>query len=305
MLTEINPLEYLLSPNKRIYWIFLLSSLLIALAYLWINPRDRRINFSKKLWLHPSAMLDYGYFVFMAIFKVLVILPILFGAKEVTLWVNSALLDQYGFTRLEGFSYTQIMLMFTISLFLISDFTRYWLHRFLHAVPWLWEFHKVHHSAKVLNPLTFYRVHPVESLLFGLRYSLSIGLITGVFIFLFGALIDIYDILGVNILAFVFSIIGSNLRHSHIRLGFGEKFEKFLISPFQHQIHHSKHHVDTNFGGFLAIWDWIFGTLTLSKGVERLKLGIKTDEMKNFRNIRNLLFFPIFSIFNKLKCLFK
>ncbi|MDC9726771.1 MAG: sterol desaturase family protein [Candidatus Thioglobus sp.] len=298
---EINPLEYLLNPNKRIFWIFLLSSLLIALTYLWLNPREKRINFSKKLWLHPSAILDYGYFVFMAFFKVLVIFPILFGAKEVALWVNAALLGEYGYTRLEGFSYAQIMFIFTLSLFIVSDFTRYWLHRFLHTMPMLWEFHKVHHSAKVLNPLTFYRVHPVESLLFGLRYSLSIGLVSGVFIFFFGAMIDIYDILGVNILAFMFSLIGSNLRHSHIRLGFGEKFEKFLISPYQHQIHHSKHHTDTNFGGFLAIWDWIFGTLTLSKGVGRLKLGINSDDMKNFGNFQNLVFFPFFAIYQSFK----
>ena len=298
---EINPFDYLFNPNKRIYWLFLLSSLLIALIYLWLNPKQRRIVFSKKLWLHPSAMLDYGYFIFIAIFKFLVILPLLIGAKEVALWVNGFLLNQYGLTRLEGFSYFQIMVLFTLSLFILSDFTRYWLHRLLHAAPWLWEFHKVHHSAKVLNPLTFYRVHPLESLLFGLRYSFTVGLVSGVFIYLFGAMIGIYDILGVNALAFIFALVGSNLRHSHIHLGFGGKIERFLISPHQHQIHHSKHHFDTNFGGFLAIWDWAFGTLTLSKGVKHIKFGIKNTEMKNFLNFQNLLFSPFFAIYKRIK----
>lgn len=293
----INPLEYLIDPHRRIYWVFLFSSVVIAAIFLWLNPKKRRLNFSKKLWLHPSALLDYGYFIFISVFKVLVIFPVLIGAEEVALWVNDFLLTQYGFTRIEGFSYTQVMVFFTLSLFILSDFSRYWLHRFLHTVPWLWAFHKVHHSAKVLTPLTFYRVHPVESLLFGLRYSLIIGLVSGVFIYGFGAMIDVVDILGVNALAFVFSLVGSNLRHSHIGISFGVIIERFLISPKQHQIHHSKQHTNVNFGGFLAIWDWAFNSLMLSKSVNRLKFGIKQDEMKKFSRFHQLILSPFYLLF--------
>lgn len=295
---EINPFEYLTDPHKRIFWLFLLSALAMAMVHLWRHPKERRINLSRKLWLHPSAILDYQYFVLISIFKALVLLPILIGAKEVALWVNGVLIDHYGFTRIEGLGYTQVMLLFTVSLFVFSDFTRYWLHRFLHTVPWLWEFHKVHHSAKVLNPLTFYRVHPVESLLFGLRYSLSIGLVSGVFIYLFGALINIYDVLGVNILAFGFALVGSNLRHSHVGIGFG-RFERIFISPKQHQIHHSKHHANTNFGGYLAIWDVVFGTLCLSKGLGRLKFGLTGSQMTNFNGFLALLYQPFVSLFKR------
>ncbi len=293
----INPLEYLIDPHKRIYWVFLFSSVVIAAVFLWLNPKKRRLNLSKKLWLHPSALLDYGYFIFISIFKVLVIFPMLIGAKEVALWVNDFLLTQYGFVRIEGFSYTQVMVFFTLSLFVLSDFSRYWLHRFLHTVPWLWAFHKVHHSAKVLTPLTFYRVHPVESLLFGLRYSLIVGLVSGVFIYGFGAMIGIVDILGVNVLAFVFSFVGSNLRHSHIGISFGTIIERFLISPKQHQIHHSKQHINVNFGGFLAIWDWVFNSLVLSKSVNRIKFGIKQNEMKYFNRFHQLIFSPFYLLF--------
>ena len=31
-----------------------------------------------------------------------------------------------------------------------------------HKIPALWEFHKVHHSAEVMTPLTELRQHPVE-----------------------------------------------------------------------------------------------------------------------------------------------
>jgi sterol desaturase/sphingolipid hydroxylase (fatty acid hydroxylase superfamily) len=298
---EINPLEYLTSPHQRIYWLFLLSSLMIAFVFLTFHPKQKRVVLSKKLWLHPSSLLDYGYFIFSVLFKVTVILPILMSAKEVALFVNITLLDQYGFVRIDGFSYAQVMALFTFSLFVLSDFTRYWLHRLLHHVPWLWAFHQVHHSAKVLNPLTFYRVHPVESLLFGLRYSLSIGFVTGVFVFLFGSLVGIYDILGANLFAFMFSLLGSNLRHSHIKLGFGNAVERFLTSPLQHQIHHSKNHVNTNFGGFLSIWDYLFGTLTLSKNATNIKFGLEKSQMKNFQSLQGLLFFPFVAIYKQIK----
>ena len=36
----------------------------------------------------------------------------------------------------------------------------------MHRVPALWEFHKVHHSAEVLTPLTEWRQHPLELMLF-------------------------------------------------------------------------------------------------------------------------------------------
>lgn len=301
MLMVINPLEYFIDPHRRIYWVFLLSSVVIAAIFLWLNPSKRTVNLSRKLWLHPSALLDYGYFIFISIFKVLVIFPMLIGAKEVALWVNELLLTQYGFTKAEGFSYTQIMLLFTLSLFILSDFSRYWLHRLLHTVPWLWAFHKVHHSAKVLTPLTFYRVHPVESLLFGLRYSLVIGLVSGVFVYLFGAMINIVDILGVNALVFVFSLVGSNLRHSHIDISFGRIIEKFLISPKQHQIHHSIQHTNVNFGGSLAIWDLMFNSLMLSKGIKHIKFGIRYKEMENFRSFQNLLFSPFILIYKQIR----
>ncbi|MBW5291008.1 MAG: hypothetical protein Rsou_0221 [Candidatus Ruthia sp. Asou_11_S2] len=298
---EINPLEYLINPHKRIYWLFLLSSLVIAFIFLKHHPKQKRIILSKKLWLHSSSLLDYGYFIFSVFFKVMVILPILMSAKEVALFVNITLLDQYDFVRIDGFSYVQVMVLFTLSLFILSDFTRYWLHRLLHFTSWLWAFHKVHHSAKVLNPLTFYRVHPVESLLFGLRYFLSIGFVTGIFVFLFGSLVGVYDILGANLFAFMFSLLGSNLRHSHIKLGFGNAVERFLISPLQHQIHHSKNHVNTNFGGFLSIWDYLFGTLTLSKNITNIKFGLERAQMKNFQSLQGLLFSPFVAIYKQIK----
>lgn len=270
------------------------------MIYLHFNRRLVRVNFSSKLWLHPSSKLDYYYFILSYFIKVLMIIPIVISAKSVAFFINKNLYYEFGFNQIQGVSYESTLVLYTITLFVVSDFTRYWLHRFLHTVPFLWEFHKVHHSAKVLNPLTFYRVHPVENILFGFRYSLSIGFVTGIFIYFFGSKIGLVEVLGANIFLFFFSLLGSNLRHSHIPLAYFSWLEKWLISPKQHQIHHSKKHFDKNYGGYLAIWDRVFGTLTLSRDVKVLKFGLRREQMKNYESLTKILIYPFISIL-KLK----
>jgi len=285
-MSDLYFLEYFLSPNQRVYWVYILSSLLIATVYLTFNPKEKKINMSQKLWLHPSATLDYRYFAISFFIKIWLVMPILIGANEVAFWTQALLNDYFGFFVSPGLSYMEIMILFTISLFVASDFTRYWLHRFMHTIPLLWKFHKVHHSAKVLTPITFYRVHPVENILFGLRFSLTIGIVTGIFIFIFGGLLSIMDVLGVNIIIFIYNITGSNLRHSHIKLKYFKWIEKIFISPFQHQIHHSTKFYNYNFAGTLAIWDLWFGTLKYSSEIRHMKFGL--GENSQFKSVLDL-----------------
>ncbi|MDD2896152.1 MAG: sterol desaturase family protein [Aliarcobacter sp.] len=286
-------LEYLIDPNKRLFWAYLLSSVLITIIYFYISKKNSRVITSSKLWLHPSAKLDYYYFFLSYFINILLLVPFIISAKTIAFSVNKFLYSQFDYFENSFFSYEMIIFMYTVSIFIVSDFTRYWLHRFLHTIPFLWEFHKIHHSAKVLTPVTFYRVHPVENFLFGLRYSLSIGVVTGVFIYFFGAMIDIYMVLGVNVFLFIFSIFGSNLRHSHVPFSYGSFIEKWFISPKQHQIHHSRKHFDKNYGGYIAIWDRVFGTLCLSNSVKVMKFGLRKEQMKDYLSLKDLLFRPI------------
>ncbi|RXJ87245.1 sterol desaturase family protein [Arcobacter sp. CECT 8985] len=293
-------LEYLTNPNKRVFWGFLLSSFVIALICVYIKKdKTKKILFSSKLWWHPSARVDYIYFVFSYFIKIFMIYPIVVSAKTIALGVNSYMIEEFGFHRASLLPYETIMILYTVSLFLVSDFTRYWTHRFLHTIPFLWHFHKVHHSAKVLNPLTFYRIHPVENILFGFRYSLSIGIVTGVFIYFFGAMLSVFDVFGVNIFIFIFSLIGTNLRHSHVKFTYFTKLEKWLISPYMHQIHHSTKHFDRNYGGYLAIWDRLFNTLTLSKDVKTMKFGLRKEQMKDYDSVIKLIFTPFLTLFKR------
>ncbi|AXX90433.1 sterol desaturase [Arcobacter suis] len=294
-------LEYLTDPNKRLFWIYIISSILLAIVYFYINKKNTRVILSSKLWLHPSAKLDYYYFFLSYFINIFLLVPFIVSAKTIAYSINKLLFLQFDYFENTFFSYETVIFMYTLALFLVSDFTRYWLHRFLHTIPFLWEFHKVHHSAKVLTPITFYRVHPVENFLFGLRYSLSIGFVTGIFIYFFGAMIDIYTVVGVNVFLFVFSIFGANLRHTHVPFSYFAFIEKWLMSPKQHQIHHSRKHFDKNYGGFVSIWDRMFGSLQLSNEVPVLKFGLRKNQMGDYTSLKSLIFRPFINLLIKRK----
>ena len=300
-MNEFFALEYLTDPNKRLFWIYIISSIVLAIVYFYIGKKNTRVIMSSKLWLHPSAKLDYYYFFLSYFINIFLLVPFIVSAKTIAFSTNKFLFLHFDYFDNTIFTYSQIVFLYTITLFLVSDFTRYWLHRFLHTIPILWEFHKVHHSAKVLTPITFYRVHPVENFLFGLRYSLSIGFVTGIFIYFFGAMIDIYTVVGVNVFLFVFSIFGANLRHSHVPFSYFAFIEKWLMSPKQHQIHHSRKHFDKNYGGFVSIWDRMFGSLQLSNEVPILKFGLRKNQMGDYTSLKSLIFRPFINLLIKRK----
>ena len=300
-MNEFFALEYLTDPNKRLFWIYIISSIVLAIVYFYIGKKNTRVIMSSKLWLHPSAKLDYYYFFLSYFINIFLLVPFIVSAKTIAFSTNKFLFLHFDYFDNTIFTYSQIVLLYTITLFLVSDFTRYWLHRFLHTIPILWEFHKVHHSAKVLTPVTFYRVHPVENFLFGLRYSLSIGFVTGIFIYFFGAMIDIYTVVGVNVFLFAFSIFGANLRHSHVPFSYFAFIEKWLMSPKQHQIHHSRKHFDKNYGGFVSIWDRMFGSLQLSNEVPILKFGLRKNQMGDYTSLKSLIFRPFINLLIKRK----
>jgi len=206
-----------------------------------------------------------------------------------------------------GIAKIYIILSFTIFQFTIDDFSKYIVHRFMHKWPVLWALHKVHHSATVLTPMTVFRTHPLEGIIFSLRSAITQAIGISLFFYLFGNLVSLYTIVGVNVFVFVFNILGSNLRHSHIGIRYWKWLEYIFISPAQHQLHHSvafEHH-DKNFGAALAVWDWLFGSLHHSVEFETLHLGIKKDQKETTHNLRNLYFDPINEIkkhiFNKIK----
>lgn len=269
---------YFTSPVRKTYWLYLLSSVLLALLFLWrfqpkqsLNLKIKKYFLNSNHWLGVSPMLDFFLVILNGFIRVILIVPFFMSAYELSFLVTKWLILQFDSPPSYTGSKWPVMLAYTCSLWLLGDFSRFFLHYLAHRIPFLWEYHKVHHSAEVLNPFTLFRQHPLEMFLFHLRGSLVFGLVTGFFYYRFSGALALYEILGINAGRFIFLFLGANLRHSHIPLRYGKFFEHIFISPLQHQIHHSINKEDhhKNMGSHLAIWDWMFGTLKISDSNKR------------------------------------
>ena len=302
-----------IDPKKRVFLFYILISILIATAWFMINKKLSLKKtlikiFDKKIFFSKSAKSDYKIFLINQLIM-MIVSPFLITQLTIAtaLYFYFHTIDWLSAGMFIGIAKIYIILSFTIFQFTIDDFSKYIVHRFMHKWPVLWALHKVHHSATVLTPMTVFRTHPLEGIIFSLRSAMTQAIGISLFFYLFGNLVSLYTIVGVNVFVFVFNILGSNLRHSHIGIRYWKWLEYIFISPAQHQLHHSvafEHH-DKNFGAALAVWDWLFGSLHHSVEFETLHLGIKKDQKETTHNLRNLYFDPINEIkkhiFNKIK----
>ena len=300
--------DHFLGPENRIYYLYLLSSLLLAL-FVYTRRKKKKSFFSyvfdKRIWMSKSALNDYLIFIFNNLFKVLFIGPYLIIGLYIAFYIHEYLIIWFGFPK-KSLSIGQTIFFYTVALTLINDFLSFIVHLAFHKIPILWEFHKVHHSATTMNPMTQYRIHPIELVLNNIRGVIGFGFVTGIFDYYSNHELDTVVFVGANIFTFLFMFLGANLRHSHVKLKYPSFLEYIFISPYQHQIHHSinKHHHDKNMGSKLAIWDFIFGTLILSKETSKVRFGVEGNQ-KDYSSFTNLIWLPFLKSFNRVKLLKK
>ncbi|QGM96171.1 sterol desaturase family protein [Methylocystis parvus] len=168
----------------------------------------------------------------------------------------------------------------TIVLFLAYEIG-YWIDHYLkHRVPFLWELHKLHHTADVLTPVTNFRNHPIDNIVFGWMLALFIGSAAGALEWAFGQHADIFAVNGKNILFLAFLWTIGHLQHSQFWIPFRGIWGRLILSPAHHQIHHSNDpkHFNRNFGSVLAVWDWMFGTLEVpTEKNPRIAFGVEEE----------------------------
>ncbi len=299
---------YFLNPAKRIHILYLFSALLIA-YYVF---RNRKIKgsfknyiFNKKVWRSKSATVDYKMFLFNGIVKLLLVVPYIYMGFTITFHVSDFLTAKFGYLQ-DPLSYNKTIVIYTVVLTIVADFFTYILHFAMHKIPFLWEFHKIHHSATSMNPITQYRIHPVELIVNNLVGFLVFGFVTGIFDYLSAGNVDKWVFLGANVFSFIFFIAGANLRHSHVKFRYFNCLEYLFISPLQHQIHHSKSqkHWNKNMGSRLAVWDWLFGTLFLSKGINKLAYGIGTNSSSKYTTFMQNMLNPFINNYRRIKSVF-
>lgn len=298
------PIGYFTHPAQRLYIPALLTSLLIAIGAYYYYQRKGRLGgaaslgnmlaylFPKKIWTHRSSVIDYQIIFLNAVLYVAMIAPFLVYFAFLTDFFQTAWAGVLGEATPANYSHAGIIISYTLALIFVDDFIRFLQHWLFHKVPVLWSFHKVHHAARVLTPFTNYRNHPFESFIFHCRRIFSYGLITGTFLYFVGNDLTLLDVFYAATFRKIFNHVGSNLRHSHIWISWGNFFEHIFISPAQHQIHHSDaiEHRDKNMGSAFALWDWMFGTLVIAGEQKDLVLGLGDEENTRFTSFsRNVL----------------
>jgi len=164
---------------------------------------------------------------------------------------------------------------------LLKDFLEWNIHRLLHNVPWLWEFHKLHHSIEELDWIGNFRFHWGEIIVYK-----TLSYIPLVILGIDGRVMLVIWVLWTLML---------DINHANVPLDWGP-LRYVLNSPKMHVWHHDVElhgKGGQNFGQVLSVWDWIFGTVYWPKDQEMpARLGFKGMETYP-RGILGRFFYPL------------
>lgn len=295
--------------GKRVFVLYLFSAGIVALFFLVFIKKQRvysaiRFLFAKDVWWSQSSRADYKIF-FINKLIALFLSPLLITQLAAATAIFYFLFEHFPSRPIifAQFSDGAIALIFTFCYLLLDDFARFYVHRLMHRWPLLWAFHKMHHSAETLTPITVFRTHPVEMVVFSLRSTLVQAIAIGGFVFFMGDRADLMTVIGANIFVFIFNLLGSNLRHSHIGVYYWKPIEKIIISPAQHQIHHSVDpaHWNKNYGVVLAVWDWLFGCHHYAEKQQQLVFGLSRVRVSASHGLAALYLSPVKEAWNILR----
>lgn len=139
------------------------------------------------------------------------------------------------------------------AIMVLTDLAQYWVHRAFHRVPFLWNFHAVHHSAQSMDWIAGARMHLIEIVV--------LRSLTATPMFVLG--FDESAIQAYVLIVYVYSAF----IHANIGTNFG-LLEKLVVAPRFHHWHHGveKEAIDVNFAIHFPFLDRLFGTYHLPEG---------------------------------------
>ena len=287
------------------YWLILVSVFFLALE--WLRPwRVGQAKFRKDFWLDAFYMF-FNFFIF----TLIIYIPLSDVVVEAIRDGGQAL---FGFDIKAANPLWQMPLWAVLLIgFVLRDFIQWWVHRLLHRVEFLWEFHKVHHSVEEMGFAAHLRFHWMEKVVYSsLEYfplALLIGLRLNEFfiIHIFALAWGHFNHSNITVSGrvtggIIGAIIGFILSNSLLEaalfqeassltkwsvflastlvgiFALGPFMKKLFNNPEMHIWHHAynlpkERHYGVNFGLTLAIWDYIFGTNYIPHDGRDIRLG--------------------------------
>lgn len=245
------------------FWAGILFFLILE---LWIPYRENTVSKPKR-WVHNLSLTLCNSILLNLIFSV----PILATATYTE--VNK--LGVLHLVQMPGW----LRILVTI---VIMDFVLYVWHLLNHEMPFLWRFHRVHHSDLNMDVSSATRFH------FG---ELAISAIIKIsLIFFLGA-----SFKGVLIFESAL-VLCAQFQHSSLRIPwwFEKIFLILFVPPSMHRIHHSViiRERDTNYGTIYSLWDRFLGTLLMNVDQGKIRIGVGAYQSPDKLNLYRLLLMP-------------
>lgn len=244
--------------HNYFYWLLGLS-LAVWLLEIIVPWRKGQSVFRKDFWLDGFYMF-FNFFLFSLIgYNAL---------SNIGVQAFQDFLGLFGITNLVAVSVaTWPHGLQLLTMFVIADFIQWNVHRWLHKVPALWEFHKVHHSVKEMGFAAHLRFHWMETIIYKSIQYIPLAMI--------GFGIDDF------FLVHIFTVAIGHLNHSNVYLTYGP-LKYIFNNPAMHIWHHAKHlpegSAGVNYGLSLSVWDYLFGTAYLPSDGRDIELGFPKDE---------------------------
>lgn len=167
--------------------------------------------------------------------------------------------------------------------FLLFDAWMYWWHRLNHSVPFLWRFHRTHHSDPRMDVTTASRFHFGE---IALSSVLRIPVIALLGLQLWE--VALYELA-------MFTVV--QLHHANIALPvwLDRRLRALIVTPFMHKVHHSRWppETDSNYSSLFSFWDRLFRTFRLRDDPRTLRLGLDEFDSPTDHTLAGLLATPI------------
>ncbi len=165
-----------------------------------------------------------------------------------------------------------VPLQFLVGL-LVLDFCRYWLHYAHHRVPFLWTFHRVHHSPERIDSSVGLRMHVVD--------FLQLSLVP---VLVFAVLFDVSTSPSWLVPAVLsVGVVFDAIEHANVRFPLDRAWARVWYVLFNSPLFHSWHHVregrlcDGNYANVFPMWDRLFGTAILNE-VPPTAYGVEPDQ---------------------------
>ena len=251
----------------------------VALAALWLG--EACIPFYtefeggvKRRLLHDAKNLGFGVFN-----AALLLVLFSFALTAITAWTTES---DFGLSRLVAWP----AWLETLLLFVLFDFWMYLWHRANHSVPFLWRFHRMHHSDPEMDASTALRFHTGEVVLSSLA-RLAVLLLLGMTL----EQLALYEMVFLPVILF---------HHSNVSLPrwFDHGLLAIVVTPAMHRVHHSRWRpeTDSNYGSVFPYWDFLAHSFQLRADAHTIHLGLDGMDGPAWQSLSGMLMTPLASV---------